>query len=358
MQLNRIRVIALFLCSSLAAGCGGAGPGPAPPITLRGAGSTFDAPFFSKAFAFYSQTTGVHVDYLPVGSSAGIREFASGGVDFGATDIPMTAAELAATQSGGHGIVQLPVALGGVVIAYNVPGLSDAFIPHRIHLRLTPDVLGRIFSGSIKTWTDPEIAALNPTAKLPSMPIAVVNRADASGATSVFMDYLAESSPSWIAYTRKDKAAGWSSVSSAGAPAKNDAADQISKTVGSIGFVEMATVIGTRTNYAAIRNRAGNFVLPSMLTVRAAAAQQPAISPTDFYIDDSGGANSYPIAGYSWLLIKRNDSDAARGAALCSFARWMLTDGQKVAPSIGFVPLPVNLTNRALTVLGPCTGGS
>jgi phosphate transport system substrate-binding protein len=347
------------LCSSISAGCGSAVTTPAAhTVTLIGAGSTFDAPFFSKAFALYSQTTGERIEYRLVGSSAGIHAFTDGTADFGATDIPMNARELAAYPGGAAGVVQVPVALGGVVIAYNVPGLSDAFIPHRIHLRLTPDVLGRIFSGSIKTWADPDIAALNPSATLPSMPIAVANRADAGGTTSVFMDYLSESSPSWSAYTRKDKTAGWSSAPSPGAPGKNDVADRISKTRGSIGFVEMATVIGTRTNYAAIRNRAGNFVLPSMLTVLAAAAQQPAITPTDFYIDDLGSPNSYPIAGYSWLLIRRSDPDAARGAALCSFARWMLADGQKVAPSIGFVPLPANLVNRSLAVLGPCAGGS
>jgi phosphate transport system substrate-binding protein len=357
MQLNRIRVIALFLCSSLAVGCGGAGPGPAPPITLRGAGSTFDTPFFSKAFARYTQTSGVRVDYASVGSSVGVHEFTNSGVDFGATDIPMTASELALYPGGAAGVVQLPIALGGVVIAYNVPGLSDAYIPHRIHLLLTPDVLGKIFSGTITSWSDPEIAASNPGAKLPSLPINVVNQADSAGTTSVIMDYLNDSSPSWRAYALKHKT-GWGAASTLGMPHKIEVAAKILNSRGSIGFVEMATVIGTKANYAAIRNRAGNFVLPSMLTVRAAAAQQPTVSPTDFYIDDLGGPNSYPIAGYSWLLIRRSDPDATRGAAMCAFARWMLTDGQKVAPSVGYVPLPANLANRALTVLGPCSGGT
>jgi phosphate transport system substrate-binding protein len=357
MQFHRIRVIAFLTCSLIVGGCSSAGPVPGHPVTLRGAGSIFDAPFFAKSFARYAETTGVRVEYSTIGSNAGIHEFTKGAVDFGATDIPMNARDLAAYPGGANAVIQLPITLGGRVIAYNVPGLSDAYIPHRTHLRLTPDVLGKIFLGTITSWNDPEIAALNPV-KLPSMPIKVLSRAGASGTTSIFMDYLSESSPSWNANTRKGKTVVWGSAQSFSAQSKIDVADQIAKTIGSIGIVEMATVIGTGTNYAAIRNRAGNFVLPSMLTVRAAAAQQPAVSPTEFYIDDLGGSDSYPIAGYSWLLIRRSDPDAARGAALCTFVRWMLTDGQKVAPSIGYVPLPENLAKRALTVLGPCAGGS
>jgi phosphate transport system substrate-binding protein len=357
MQFHRIGIIVFFVCASIAAGCTSAGPGPPAPNTLRGAGSTFDTPFFSKAFARYTQTSGVRVDYASVGSSVGVHEFTNGGVDFGATDIPMTASELAAYPGGAAGVVQLPIALGGVVIAYNVPGLSDAYIPHRIHLRLTPDVLGKIFSGTITSWSDPEIAASNPGAKLPSLPIDVVNQADSAGTTSVFMDYLKDSSPSWSAYALRHRT-GWGAASTLGMIHKIDVAAKILNSRGSIGYVEMATVIGTKANYAAIRNRAGNFVLPSMLTVRAAAAQQPTISPSGFYIDDLGGPNSYPIAGYSWLLIRRSDPDAVRGAAICSFARWMLTEGQKVAPSVGYVPLPANLANRALAVLGSCSGGT
>jgi len=358
MQFHRIGIIVLLVCASIAAGCSSAGPGPHAPIILRGAGSTFDTPFFSKAFARYTQTSGVRVDYASVGSSAGVHEFTNGGVDFGATDIPMTPSELAAYPGGAAGVLQLPIALGGVVIAYNVPGLSDAYIPHHIHLRLTPDVLGKIFSRTITSWSDSAIAASNPGAKLPSLPIDVINQADSAGTSSVFLDYLNDSSPSWSAYTRRRSMTGWGAPSTLGMIHKIDVAAKILNSRGSIGYVEMATVIGTKANYAAIRNRAGNFVLPSMLTVRAAAAQQPTVSPTDSYIDDLGGPNSYPIAGYSWLLIRRSDSDATRGAAVCAFTRWMLTDGQKVAPSIGYVPLPENLANRALAALGSCTGGS
>jgi phosphate transport system substrate-binding protein len=349
----------IFVCAALASawlatGCGGSASGPNNPVTLNGAGSTFDSPFFIKAFAQYSQTYGVGVAYEALGSSSGIREFTKGSEDFGATDIPMNASQLKAYPGGAAAVVQLPIALGGVVIAYNVPGLSDEYIPHRMHLRLTPDMLGGIFAGAIRRWNDPAIAALNPGVKLPSLPIAVVNRADASGTTSVFMDYLGDSSPTWNARAGNGKTAAWLAESAPGASGNRGVAVQIMSVPGSIGYVEMASALTTKTNYAAIRNRAGNFVLPSMASVRAAAAQQPAISPTEFYVDDLGGPQSYPIAGYSWLILDRKNPDAAKGAALCSFARWMLTDGQKVAPSVGDVALPADVSRKALATLGSC----
>jgi phosphate transport system substrate-binding protein len=348
-----------FVCVAMTAACTSSAPSAGGAIRIAGAGSTFDTPFFAKAIAQYSQSTGVNVTFASSGSLSGVQDFTRGSVDFGASDIPMDEHQLTAYPGGANAVVQLPVALCGVVIAYNVPGLSDDYIPHRTHLRFTPDLIGKIFSGSIKMWNDPALAALNGGVKLPAVAISVVNRVNASQATSVFIDYLGDSSPSWNAYVRKkNRRAGWGDAASGGDSGDGNVAAQIMSSPGSIGYVEMSSVLGTKTNYAAIRNRAGNYVLPSMVTVRAAAAQQVDVSPTNFYIDDLGGAKSYPIAGYSWLLISRNNADAAKTAALCSFAHWMLTGGQLVAPSVGDVPLPTNLAQTALAALGPCTGGS
>ena len=352
----RIRCICAVVTCALLAGCGGGTSNPTRVARLSGAGSTFDGPFFSKAFALYSLVnSSATIDYKPIGSSSGVQDFLRGSVDFGATDIPMDAALLSAYPGGADAVVQLPITLGGIVIAYNVPGLTDEYSPHRMHLRLTPDLVGRIFLGSVKSWNDPAIAALNAGVKLPSLPITVVNRADASGTTSVFSDYLDDSSPAWKARARRSETA---DVRALAAKSNAGAAGRIMNARGTIGYIEMAYALSTTMNYAAIRNRAGNFVLPSMKSVRAAAAQQPEISQTDFYIDDLGGATSYPIAGYSWLIIERKNPDPVKAAALCSFARWMLTDGQKVAPSVGYVPLPTAVATTALAALGPCAGGS
>jgi phosphate transport system substrate-binding protein len=325
---------------------------------LSGAGSTFDNPFFSIAFATYSQLNpGVTVDYASVGSGAGIQQFTMRTVDFGASDIPMTASELAAYPGGAGAVVQVPVTLGGVVVAYQVAGLSDEYQRHRKHLRLSPDVVAGIFMGKITVWNDPGIEAANPGVRLPSLPITVVHRADASGTTYIFTDFLSAASPAWKAQVGKGKTVMWRAEASLGAKGNEGVAGQIRNSPGSIGYVELAYVLATSMDYAAIRNRAGAFVLPSMASVQAAAARRSSISPTSFSIVDQPGSDSYPIAGYSWLLLERKTPDAAKRVALCSLARWMVSDGQKVAPSVDYVPLPPNVSRVALAGLASCAGG-
>ena len=358
--MARIRHVgAAFLCALVIAGCSSGGSGPSQSMYLSGAGSTFDNPFFSKAFDEYSHAhQGVSVDYASVGSGAGIQQFTKRTVDFGATDIPMNASELAAYPSGANAVLQLPVTLGGVVVAYNVPGLSDAGVSSPSHLRFSPDVLSSIFMGAVKTWNDPAIAALNPGARLPSLPITVVHRADASGTTYMFTDYLSAASPAWRAKVGKGKTVDWYAQASLGAKGNEGVAGQIKNSPGAIGYVELAYALATQMDYASIRNRDGKFVVPSMATVQAAAAQRPAISPVAFSIVNMPGAASYPISGYSWLLIERTNPDAAKGAAICELARWMLSDGQKVAPSVEYVALPADVSRAALGRLGPCAGNT
>jgi phosphate transport system substrate-binding protein len=328
-------------------------------VYLSGAGSTFDNPFFSKAFDAYSRVRpGVSIDYASVGSGAGIQQFTKRTVDFGATDIPMNATELAAYPSGASAVVQLPVTLGGVVVAYNVPELSDESSSPHAHLRLSPDVVAGIFIGAIKSWNDPAVGALNPGVKLPSLPITVVHRADASGTTYMFTDYLSTASPAWRTKVGKGKTVEWYAQASLGAKGNEGVAGQIKNSPGSIGYVELAYALATHMDYASIRNRDGTFVVPTMASVQAAASKRPAISPLHFSIVDMPGAASYPIAGYSWLLLDRKDSDAAKGAALCALARWLLSDGQKIAPSVDYVALPADVSRTALADLGPCTSGS
>jgi len=308
---------------------------------LVGAGSSFDYPFFSRAFYQYSQVhTDVSVDYQSIGSGAGIQQFTAKTVDFGASDVPMNEKELAAANSSNGDVVQVPVALGGEAIAYNVPGAPA-------NLRLTSDVLVGIFMGSITNWNDKAIAALNPGANLPNLPIITVHRADGSGTTYIFTDYLSHVSAMWKSQTGTGKSVNWPANASLGAKGNEGVAGQVRNNPGAIGYVELAYALENDMTFAAIRNKAGAFVLPTLDSVRTAAAQKSMVSPTDFSIVDQGGAASYPICGYSWVMLWKSQSDASKGKALVDLFNWLVTSGQSYAAKVHYVPLPANVQNTA-----------
>jgi phosphate transport system substrate-binding protein len=313
---------------------------------LVGAGSSFDYPFFSRAFYQYSQVhTDVSVDYQSIGSGAGIQQFTAKTVDFGASDVPMNAKELAAANASNGDVVQVPVALGGVVIAYNVPGAPA-------NLRLTPDVLVGIFEGKISNWNDKAIAALNPGANLPNLPVVTVHRADGSGTTYIFTDYLSHVSSDWNTSVGTSKTVSWpAAAASLGAKGNEGVAGQVRNNPGALGYVELAYALENGMTYAAIQNKSGRFVSPTLDTVRAAAAQKPNVSPTDFSIVDQNGASSYPICGYSWVMLWKAQSDAGRGHALVDLFNWVVSSGQSYAKNVHYVPLPSNVQNGARQAL-------
>ena len=314
---------------------------------IVGAGSTFDNPFFSSAFYAYNrQHPGVTVNYQSIGSGGGIEQFTKKTVDFGATDVPMNAKELSAVEGGAQSVVQLPVTLGGVAIAYNLPGAPK-------HLRLSPNVLADIFLGKATRWNDPEIAALNPGAGLPNLPIVVVHRADGSGTTYIFTDYLSTVSAEWKAKVGKSKTVSWPAASSVGMKGNEGVAGQIKNTPGAVGYVELAYALETGMSFGSIRNKAGDWVLPSIASVRSAAAEKPNVTATDFSIVDEPGNASYPIAGYSWVLLYRN-VDASKRTALCPLFSWLLSEGQRYASAVDYVGLPANVESAALEKLGSC----
>ncbi len=314
--------------------------------SLVGAGSTFDYPFFSRVFYQYSLVhTDVSVDYQSIGSGAGIEQFTVKTVDFGASDVPMNAKELAAASASNGDVVQLPVALGGEAIAYNVPGAPA-------NLRLTPGVLAAIFLGKISNWNDGAIASLNPGANLPNLPIETVHRADGSGTTYIFTDYLSRVSADWKSSVGTGKTVSWpAAAASLGAKGNEGVAGQVRNNPGTIGYVELAYVLDNGMTYAAIQNKDGKFVSPSLDSVRAAAAQKPNVSPTDFSIVDESGAASYPICGYSWVMLWKNQSDAGRGQALVNLFNWVVGSGQAYAKNVHYVPLPTNVQNAARQAL-------
>ena len=322
------------------------GPGGHAP-TLTGAGSTFDEPFFSAAFAKYQQQyPGVTIGYSAVGSSGGIAAISARRVNFGASDVPMTAAEQAAAKGGP--ITQVPVDLGGEGIAYHLS------LPTGIQLHLTGPVLADIFLGQITHWDDPAIKALNPGPSLPPAAITVVHRSDGSGTTYIFSNYLSSISPAWAAKVGASKTPNW--PVGEGAEGNGGVATTVYSTPFSIGYIEQAYDQGLLLPFAAIRNQAGNYVTPSAQAVAADAAQKPAITPTDFSIVNEPGATSYPISGYSWALVYTHQTSQATGQALVTMLDWLTHAGQAYAAADNYVPLPPQIQQLAHTMLQQITG--
>ena len=332
--------------SASAVAAASVGPGGHPP-TLSGSGSTFDAPFFAVAFAKYQQQhPAVTIGYSAVGSSAGIAAFSARQVNFGASDVPMTASEQAAATGGP--VTQVPVDLGGEGVVYNLS------LPAGARLHLTGPVLAAIFLGQITHWNDPAIMALNPGLSLPPAAITVVHRSDGSGTTYIFSNYLSSVDPAWAAKVGTGKTLNW--PAGEGAEGNGGVVTEVNRTPFSIGYVEEAYTQGLLLPFAAIRNQAGSYVIPSAQTVAADAAQKPAITPTDFSIVNEPGASSYPISGYSWALIYTHQTSQATGTALVAMLDWLTHDGQAYAAANGYVPLPPGIQQLARTMLQQITG--
>lgn len=308
---------------------------------IVGAGSTFDFPFFSRAFFQYkSDHPDVTVNYQSIGSGGGIQQFTARTVDFGASDVPLNANELKAAISANGPVVEFPVTLGGVAIAYNVPGAPS-------HLHLSASVLANIFLGKITSWNDAAIAGINPGANLPNLPIEVVHRADGSGTTYLFTDYLSHVSSVWKSQVGTAKTVAWPASSSVGMKGNEGVAGQVQNTPGAIGYIELAYALENDISYAAIQNTAGHFVLPSLDAVRAAASHKPDVSADNFSIVDQPGADSYPICGYSWVMLWRNQADPDRGKQLTDLFHWVVTSGQSYAVKVKYVALPENVQSAA-----------
>jgi phosphate transport system substrate-binding protein len=319
----------------------------APANALTGAGSTFDQPFFTKAFYTYNQSnSGVTVNYASIGSGGGIQQFQANTVNFGASDVPMTPVDI--SKATGGQVLQVPVALGGVTISYNVPGVQGG-------LKLTPKVLSEIYLGTVKTWDDPQIKSLNPGFTLPSNPIQVVHRSDGSGTSYIFTNYLSVVSPTWASGPGTGKSVSW--PVGVGQKGNEGVAGFIHSTPYTLGYVELAYALQNNFTYAKILNSAGSYVSPSLASVAADAAQRPNITAVDFSIVNQAGAASYPISGYSWALVYQLQKSQSVGTTLVKVLDWLTHAGQSEASSLKYVPLPANIQqlarNTLLQVVGP-----
>jgi len=313
-------------------------------VTLTGAGATFPYPIYSKWFSDYAAQTGVKINYQSIGSGGGIRQLSEQTVDFGASDAPMSDEEMAKAKGGP--ILHFPTVLGAVVVTYNLPAVTTP-------LRLSGQVLADIFSGKVKKWNAPVIAALNPGVTLPNLDILSVHRSDGSGTTYVFTSYLTAVSPSWKAGPGAGKEVAW--PAGLGAKGNEAVAGQVKQTPGSIGYVELAYAKQNGLAYASMRNASGQFVAPSIgsITTAAGAIADTLSDNTDYRVSiiNTVGANVYPISSMTWILIYQNQTDAAKGRALVDFMRWAYETGQKDAPSLDYAPLPEKMRAKLVTRL-------
>jgi phosphate transport system substrate-binding protein len=351
-------LVALAASGLLLAACGGnaatntpstGGPGaPTPPAaSLTGAGATFPAPFYSAAFYAYNQKySQVTVNYQSVGSGAGIQQLTKKTVDFGASDVPMSATELAAA-GGADTVVQIATTLGTESLAYNLPGVANG------QLKLTPDTIAGIFLGKIKNWNDPALAADNTGVSLPNQPITIVHRSDGSGTTYIFTDYLSTVSPDWKSGPGKGKSVNW--PVGQGAKGNEAVATTIKQTPGAIGYVELAYVLQTGMTQASLRNKDGSFVIPSEAGATAAAKQFPDVTPQQFSIVNAPGKDSAPITGFSWLMVYKDQSDKTKGTALVDMLDWLVTDGQQYGSNTHYAKLPTNIVKNDITSLKTVT---
>lgn len=310
--------------------------------SLTGAGSTFDFPFFNKAFYVYGEQKHVMVNYSSIGSGGGIQQFTANTVNFGASDVPMNATEVKKAEATGGPVIQIPIALGGEAISYNLPGVKT-------RLKFTPEVIADIYLGKIKNWDAPQLKAINKGVKLPNQPIVVVHRSDGSGTTYIFTDFLSTISPQWAKQVGRGKSVNW--PVGIGGKGNEAVAENVRNTVGSIGYVELAYVLQTKMSYGYVKNRDGEYLLPSPATVAVAASKKPGVTSTNFSIVWEPGANSYPISGYSWVLLHQKQPNLATKNAIVNLFNWMEGPGQAEAASVDYVPLPANVRAQAHRLL-------
>ncbi len=304
--------------------------------TLNGAGATFPNPMYQKWFSEYHKAhPDIEFNYQSIGSGGGIRQVLAETVDFGASDGPMTDAQLAEAKGK---ILHIPTVLGAVVPAYNVPGVSG-------ELKFTPEAIAGIYLGKITTWNDPAIAKENPGVKLPGSSIVVIHRSDGSGTTYIFTDYLSKVSPEWAGGPGKGTSVKW--PVGLGGKGNEGVAGMVRQMEGAIGYIELIYAIQNKIDYGMVKNAAGVYVKASLESVTAAAASAPKM-PADFRasITNAPGKDAYPISSFTWLLIPEKSKDPAKGKILANFLNWMVDDGQKMTSELAYAPLPGNVAEK------------
>jgi phosphate transport system substrate-binding protein len=303
-------------------------------LKLNGAGATFPYVIYSKWFDEYYKKTGIEINYQSIGSGGGIKQVIEGTVDFGASDGPMTDEQLKeAKEKRGTEILHIPMVMGGEAIAYNLPEVGSG-------LNLSPDVLADIYLGKITKWNDKRIVEINKGKNLPDKAIIVTHRSDGSGTTYIFVDYLSKVSKEWETKVGRGTSVNW--PVGLGGKGNEGVAGLVKQTVGSIGYVELAYAVQNKLDYANIQNKAGNFIKPTFDAVSAAASGAVNNMPEDLRVSitNADGKDSYPISGFTWLLIYKEMKDQKKTEAIKNFLKWAITDGQNYAKELYYSPIP------------------
>jgi len=307
---------------------------------LNGAGATFPYPIYSKWFSeYHGLHSDIEINYQSIGSGGGIRQVTEGTVDFGASDMPMTDAQLKEAQDKRKTkILNLPTVLGADVPAYNIPGVSG-------EVKFTPEILAGIFLGRITKWNDKAITSVNPGVNFPDRDIVVAHRSDGSGTTFIWTDYLSKISPDWESRVGRNTSVQW--PIGLGGKGNEGVAGLIRQMPGAIGYIELIYAVQNKISYGSVRNSAGNFVKASLESVTAAAASAPKM-PADFRVSitNAPGKDAYPISSFTWLLVPQQSKDAAKSKILVDYLNWMVTDGQKMTAALSYAPLPDSVVQK------------
>ena len=306
-------------------------------VALTGAGASFPAPLYQNWFIELNKVVPeLQVNYQSVGSGAGVEQFTAETVDFGASDTGMKDEEIAKVT---RGVILLPMTAGSIVLAYNLPGVDG--------LQLSRDTYTAIARGKITKWNDPKIAADNPGVTLPDKPITFVHRSDGSGTTSVFTKHLSKISPDFDKEVGSGKSVEWPKTGTfVGAKGNEGVTAQIQQTEGSMGYIEYGYAKQNNLAFAALQNKAGKFVVPSDESAGAALASAELPPDLRVSIPDPEGDGSYPVVTYTWILAYKTYTDAAKAKAMEVMVEYGLNEGQAIASTLGYVPLPKSVREK------------
>jgi phosphate transport system substrate-binding protein len=330
---NKEKIMNVKMMSILLAAVGITGMAIADVKSIDGAGATFPYPVYAKWAAAYKTEKDVKINYQSIGSGGGIKQIKAGTVDFGASDAPLKAEELDKA-----GLMQFPMIMGGVVPVVNVPGVATG------KLRLSNELLADIYLGKIKKWNDPRVQKENPGLKLPKKRIFVVHRADGSGTTWIFTNFLTKVSPDWKNKVGNGKSVAW--PTGMGGKGNEGVASYVSRLKGAIGYVEYAYALQNNLNYVLLKNRSGSYVAPSSASFKAAAANADWKNSRGFYVvlTDQPGKESWPITGASFILLHKIQNKPARAKAVLNFFDWSYTNGSTMADELHYVAMPESVT--------------
>jgi phosphate transport system substrate-binding protein len=353
---STIAYVILCLAATVALACSGQKMGQGSSnvqstggtVQLQGSGATFPKPIYDKWVSEFGKANpNVRIDYQATGSGAGQKAILARTADFGASDDPMSDEDLKAGD-----ILHIPTVLGAVVLTYNLTGVTQP-------LKLSGTTIADIYLGNIKKWNDPRLATDNPGVTLPDADILPVYRADSSGTSAVFTDFLSKTSPEWKSKVGMNKQPSWITGVGVGAKGNDGVMGQVKQTPNSIGYVELTFAKANTLPVAQIRNKAGEFVDATIETVKAAAAGSVAKMPDDLrtQITDPEGAGVYPIASYTYILVYKDQADATKGKALVDFLWWALHDGEKYAAELHYGPLPAEVRTRVEAKINSITNG-